>query len=134
MFRDVYSGRLRLDGEEGRETLRAASNYASMLRRLGRFEEAKTLLRKTIPVARRVLGESHEIAIKMLWIHAGVLYKDDSATLADLRKAVMTLEDAGRIARRVFGGTHPLTIGLEFHLRKLRAALAARETPSPGSP
>ncbi len=134
MFRDVYSGRLRLGGEEHVETIRAASNYASMLRRLGRFEEAKTLLRKTIPVARRVLGESHEVTIKMLWIHAGVLCKDDSATLADLRKAVMTLEDAGRTARRVFGGTHPLAKGFEFHLRKLRAALAARETPSPGSP
>jgi len=87
-----------------------------------------------MPVARRVLGESNETTLKMLWIHAEMLYKDDSATLSDLRKAVTMLEDAGRIARRVFGGTHPLTIGLEFHLRKLRAALAARETPSPGSP
>ena len=90
-------------------------------------------MRRIMPVARRVLGESNETTLKMLWIHAEMLYKDDSATLSDLRKAVTMLEDAGRIARRVFGEAHPLTIGLEFHLRKLRAALATRETPSPGS-
>ena len=103
-----------------------------MLKSLGRFEEAKTMLRKTIPVARRVLGESHEIAIKMLWIHAGLLYKDDSATLADLRGLVNTLEDSGRIARRVFGGAHPVVAGTQYHLGQSRAALAARETLSPG--
>ena len=63
----------------------------------------------------------------------GALFEDPGATLEDLRESVTILEDAGRIARRVFGGTHPLAKGFEFHLRKLRAALAARETPSPGS-
>ena len=36
----------------------------------------------------------------------------DGATLDDLREAVTTLEDAVLIARRVFGGAHPLTAGL----------------------
>ena len=85
---------------------------------------------KDTALARRVLGESHEIAIKMLWIHSGVLYMDNRATLDDLRGAVTTLEETGRTVRRVFGGTHPLAKGCEFHLRRLRAALRARETPS----
>ena len=38
-----------------------------------------------------------------------------------------TLEDAGRIARRVFGGAHPLTSTIEDDLQTVRAALAARE-------
>ena len=45
-----------------------------------------------------------------------------------------TLEDAGRIARRVMGGAHPLTVDIEDELRDYRAALLvdlARETPSP---
>ena len=37
-----------------------------------------------------------------------VLHKDDGSTLDDLREAVNTLEDAGRIGRRVLGGAHPL--------------------------
>ena len=40
-----------------------------------------------------------------------------------------TLEDAERITRRVFGGTHPLTVDIEGHLGHARAVLRARETP-----
>ena len=54
-----------------------------------------------------------------------------SATLDDLREAVTTLEEIGRTARRVFGGAHPLTTGIEDALGKSRAKLRARETPSP---
>ena len=46
---------------------------------------------------------------------------------ADVREAVTTLEDAGRTARRVLGGAHPLTKNIEGTLRKARAALRARE-------
>ena len=85
MERDVYHGRLKLNGEEHEMTLRAAFNYARTLARLKRFEEAKALLRKTMPVARRVLGESHEITLKMRCNYAAVL-RDEGATLADLRE------------------------------------------------
>ena len=80
-----------------------------------------------IPVARRVLGESHELTLKMQCAYAQSLYRDDAATLADLREAVETLEDAERTARRVLGGAHPLMVGTEQQLRKLRELLAARE-------
>ena len=59
-----------------------------------------------------------------------VLYRDPAATLDDLREAVTTLEDVARIARRVFGGAHPLTTQIEDELREARAALHAREPPS----
>ena len=127
--RDVYSGRLKLNGEEHGDTLGAALNFAGTLIELQRFEEAKALMRKTLPVARRVLGENDRLTLKMRWNYAETLYADPGATLDDLREAATTLEDAERIARRVFGGTHPLTEWIEFHLRKARATLAARETP-----
>ena len=64
----------------------------------------------------------------------GALCNDPAATLDDLREAVTTLEDAARIARRVFGASHPLTTGIEGNLQKnARAALRTRETPSPPS-
>ena len=56
------------------------------------------------------------------------LYKDDGATLEDLREAVTILEDAERTARRVMGGAHPLTEGIEDDLQHARALLRARET------
>ena len=53
------------------------------------------------------------------------LYRDDDATLDDIREAVTTLEDAERIARRVFGSAHPVTTGIEKSLRNARATLLA---------
>ena len=127
MRQDVYSGRLKLSGEESDRTLSAANNYAHCLVSLRRFEEAKSLLRKTMPVARRVLGESHAVTLNMPWHYARALYENPSATLDDLREAVTTLEETARTARRVLGGTHPLTSAIEGDLRESRAAL--RETP-----
>ena len=49
----------------------------------------------------------------MMWSYAAVLINNPSATLDDIREAVSTLEDAGRIARRVLGGAHPTTGGIE---------------------
>ena len=90
------------------------------------------LLRKTMPVARRVLGESADLTFKMRLMYAAALYDDPAATLDDLSEAVTRLEDAQRIARRVLGAAHPLTAAIERTLRDKRAVLCARETPPPG--
>ena len=63
--------------------------------------------------------------------YAEALSRDGDATLDNLREAVTTLEDLERIARRVLGGAHPTTTGIEKDLHEARAALRARETPSP---
>ena len=128
MKRDVYSVRLKFYGEEHEDTLLEAFNYATELLGLWRFEEAKSLLRRAIPVARRVLGEGNELVLGMRANYATALYNDDDATLDDLREAVTTLEDTERIARRVLGGNHPLTVGIEHEVPNARAALRARET------
>ena len=114
---------MKLDGEEHESTLRAAYNYATSFHDLRRFDETKSLMRKMVPVARRVLGESNDLTLTMRSNYGRALFKDEGATLDDLREAVTTLEDAGRIARRVFGGANPLTEGIEAELRNARAAL-----------
>ena len=85
------------------------------------------MLRKTMPVARRVLGESNEQTLGMRLNYAKSLYEHDGATLDDLREAVTTLEDSDRIARRVFGGAHPFSVSSEHYLRNARATLHVRE-------
>ena len=127
MRQDVYSGRLKLEGEEDEMTLNAAANYAASFYALDRFEEARSLLRKTMPVARRVLGEAHEITLGMRQNYAQGLLENSAATLDDLREAVTTLEETKQMRRRVFGGAHPLTQNLERGLRKARAVLRASE-------
>ena len=120
--------------EERRNTLAAAVNYADSLHKLQRFEEAKSVLRKVTPVARRVLGDSHEYMLKVRTNYTHSIISDPGATLDDLREAVAMVEDTARIARRVFGGAHPLTGVLEYALRESRAALSARKTPSSPPP
>ena len=109
-------------GAEHPSTLFAANFYATLLD----VVEAKALLCKIIPVARRVLGDSDDLTLKMRWVYSQALYGDPGASLDDLREAVTTLEDTARIARRVLGGEHPLTTGVEKTLGKSRAAYDAR--------
>ena len=123
-----YSGWLKLMGQEHYETLREANNYAWSLGGLNRFKEVKTLMRKTLPAARRVLGKNDVLMIRMRWVYAIALYQDPGATLDDLREAVASLEETERIARRVLGGAHPLTAGIDTTLRNARVVLRARES------
>ena len=112
------------------ETLRVANNYATSLVHLRRFEAVKSLMRKTMPVARRVLGENRQLTLMMRWLYAWSLYEDPAATLDDLREAVATLAETERTARRVLGGAHPVTEEIEDDVQNARAALRACEAPS----
>ena len=107
-------------------------NYAYALVQLRRFEEAKTLLRKLMPAAQRILGDNGYITLSMRSIYAEALYRAEGAPLDDLREAVATLEETDRTARRVLGGTHPFTGQVGDRLLEARAALRAREPPPPG--
>ena len=42
--------------------------------------------REMMPVARRILGDSHDITLGMRREYAHTLYRDDGATLADLQR------------------------------------------------
>ena len=111
-----------------RRHLQAAFNYASTLVRLQRCQEAKSLLLKALPVARRALSENDDLTLRGRSIYAEALYHDTDASLDDLNEAVTTLEDTVRIARRVMGGAHPTTGWIEETLQNARAVLRARET------
>ena len=82
-----------------------------------------------MPVARRVLGESHELTLRMRWVYTMALCDDHGAILDDFHEAVTTLVDVERVARRVFGGEHPFTTGIEGELQEARDALYARGLP-----
>ena len=120
---------MKLHGPEDEHTLREASNLAATLNDLHRFKEAKLLLRKTVPVARRLIGESDILTLSMRAIYAEALFKGSDVTLDDLRKAVTALDDLARDSGRVLGGAHPFTGRMEDNLRATRAALRACEAP-----
>ena len=128
--RRAYSRWLKLE-EENHNTLREANNYASSLMQLQHYAKARSLLRRTIPVARRVSGDDDVNTLRLRWNYARTLvalYEDADATLDDLREAVTTFEDVARISRRVLGGAHPTTTGIDTELQLARAALRAHES------
>ncbi len=127
MRQEIYSELLKLYGKQHEHTIVAANNYANSLLHLKRYHEVKSLLRKTMPMARRVLGEDDETTLRARWLHASAHFRDPGATLDDVREAVATLEDSERTARRVMGGAHPLTGVIERELRSSRMLLSARE-------
>ena len=121
---------MKLEGEESIETLTSANNYAMSLKGLSRFDEARALLRKVMPVARCVRGKSDDLTLKMRWLYALALYEDPDATLEDVREAVETLESVEPLWKRVFGEAHPETPKLQKALANARKALAARAAAS----
>ena len=125
MRRDVYFGRLKLYGKEDSHTLLEANNYGAGLVNSGRFGEARSLLRKTIPVARRVLGDNDKVTLRMRMNYVAALCKDDGATVDHFREAVTTYEELERTARRVLGGSHPLTTTIVKYLQKAQAVCDA---------
>ncbi len=141
----------RVVGEDNRLTLTMRKVYARALYEdpnatLDDVREAVTTLVEIERTARRVFGSAHplttgigeDVQVARAWLltmrrnYARALYLAAGATLDDLREAVTTLEDTERTARRVLGRSHPTTAGVERALREARAALRARETPSPG--
>ena len=80
-----------------------------------------------MPVARRVLGESHRITLISRLCYEEARYLDPSATLNDNREAVMALEELARDARRVLGAAHPHVEQMERSLRSARKVVHERE-------
>ena len=117
--------------EQAKILVAEAFCYAFALIASRRFNDAKALMRKTLPVGRRILGDTHEYTFRIRSLYAEALYKDDGATLDDLREAVATLVEIEPIARRVLGTENPVTLSIVDDLQDARAALRARETPEP---
>ena len=105
-----------------------AGNLAISLFLVKNFEEGKSLLRKNIPVARRILGENAEFTLTMRFNYARGLYNDPGATLSDLRESVRLFEKIEPTAQRALGSAHPEVGKIErvwIHAReKLRAGEA----------
>ena len=120
----------RISSSVASDTVDAANNHAVSLIHSKRVREARALLCKALPVARRILGDNSDLTLIIRWNYATALYKDAGATLDDLREAVTTLEDTERIARRVLGGAHPIAKATYHILQEVRGGLRAREAPS----
>lgn len=112
---------MKLYGEEHSETLREAGNYAIFLIDLKRFEEAKGVLRKAIPVAHRIHGTDHTRTLSLREDFArATLYGGSSPE--EKREALRMLEDTLGVIRRVLGAQHPETRRVQHELDRHQEA------------
>ena len=84
-----------------------------------RFEEAKSLLRKTIPVARRVLGAEHALTLSLREDLSRATL-DGESSAEEKREALRLLEDTVAVMRRVLGPQHPETQRMQDNLEIYR--------------
>ena len=90
-----------------------------------RSQRAKFLLRKLIPVGRRVLGEGHEQTIRMRLLYAQCLADDDAAPRDDLVEATTQLVELLRTAQRIYGPANPLVEKIKENLEYAQKKLAS---------
>ena len=85
---------------------------------LKRFDEAKRILRRTVPVARRVLGTEHAITLSLREDLACATLGGESS-VEEKREALQMLEDTVAVMRRVLGPAHPDTVHAQGWLKKV---------------
>jgi len=87
----------------------AANNYAyALVVTVKRFEEAKALMRKIMPVARRVLGNENILTLqsKMIYAEARARRRAPSHYAAHRLRADMVVDDAISDINRRVGVNH----------------------------
>ena len=91
------------------------------------FEDAKPFLRDLIPKAESVLGNQHQNTLVARQLYAEALWKHCDSNLAEVREAVVVLEELSRIMRQVFGTSHPNYRSVQDHLANARKRLSYQE-------
>ena len=82
-------------------------NLANSLVKLDLFAEATALANETLPTARRICGDMHDVTLGLRYIFPRSIVLNPDATQEDLRGAKEEAEDLLRTTRRVFGTSHP---------------------------
>ena len=65
----------------------------------------------------------------MRWCYGDALYKNDDATLDDLREAVVTFESIARLWKRILGEAHPETPKFHNALKRCARSWHSRSAP-----
>ena len=110
-----------LGGSEERHL--AAVNFVCSLLKLNLLDEARAVLRESLPLARGQLGENHRHTLMLLEASAMCVAYDENSTQADLFEAESTLVDVLDRTRRVFGPRHLSVAIRENHLGQLQGRL-----------
>ena len=125
--RDAYEKRLKKYGPMNADVIADGLRVAVSLVSDYFFEDAKPFLRDLIPKAESVLGNQHQNTLVARQLYAEALWKHCDSSLAEVREAVVVLEELSRIMRQVFGTSHPNYRSVQDHLANARKRLSYQE-------
>ena len=108
--------------------IQAGLNLSVSLTDLKRYEEARSIQRKVIPAALRILGPENDTTLLLLRTNVRSVYSDPKATLADLRQAERSMRDVLQKTRRIYGVSHPDTETCERFMHNVKEILAERNS------
>ena len=125
--RAIYDKCLAKDGPTGERVIVYGLELARSLVGDYFFAEAKTFLRDLIPKAESVFGNQDHDTLILQVLYAEAVHKDADSSLDEQREAIAMLEDSHRIARQVYGASHPRCEDAEQTLESARKRLSAQE-------
>ncbi len=85
----------------------SALNLANSLCVTAQFTDAAALVNETLPTARRVCGDAHDITLGLRFLLTRSIVLNPDTIQEDLRGAKEELEKLLRTTRRIFGDSHP---------------------------
>ena len=109
MRREIHSRAL--ETQQPETAFGTALNHAHALVDAGGayLVEARSFLLKKIPDARHLLGDEHEVTMKLRLLHAKVVTRDAASSPKDMGRVMEDINELMAISRRVYGDKHPLT-------------------------
>ena len=121
----IYEASRRIFAEDDFRTLQAGQNLSTALLRMGRYEEATSVIEQSLPICRDLLGENHSQTLGWENNLAGVLM-----TTGKYERAVSVLAELLPKTQQSLGENHPDALKVEInlgggHLRLNQPELAA---------
>ena len=123
LHHQVYADSVSL-GLASSTTLEYALSLCATVVYAGRYTEAKSLLCKLLPEARRDLGVEDDTYIRLRATYGQALLECDEASRDDVVEALAIFEDLASTIRRIYGTAHPFMPRIQADIEEARKKLA----------
>ena len=123
LHHQVYADSVRL-GLASSTTLEYALSLCATVVYAGRYTEAKSLLCKLLPEARRDLGVEDDTYIRLRATYGQALLECDEASRDDVVEAMAIFEELSTTIRRIYGTAHPFMPRIQADIEEARKKLA----------
>ena len=121
----TYDKKVAMFGYDDGDTLNAALALAESLAKTGQCAEGISLMRETIPKARKYFGADSDIMLRLTSTLGNAICLNEASSLDDLAEAEKLFSDNLRKSTRLHGSNHPTTAQLAHQLKSAHELISA---------